>query len=277
MAGVPKDEITAHDFVMVRAALVQRLGGANEALVWTRIHFRCADGAHRHLDGDGVAWWPASSAQISAEVGLSEDQVDRALRALRSGGFVESTEHRLGGNYDRTKSWRPLVEESRGVDSAESRNGARGIADRTPRNRGQEPANSRDVPTSQNQKTEEDKNTVGELFEVAWKAWPRKAGKKGARAKFERLVRDKVGTAEELVEAITAHGAAYEKWVQPQYVPHLTTWLNGERWEDEIPGPRAGRGDERVAESVALVQRLREEEAHAGLGSGAAAALGAGR
>lgn len=156
MAGVPMDEITAHDFVMVRAALVQRLGGANEALVWTRIHFRCSDGAHRHVDAADVAWWPASSAQISAEVGLSEDQVDRALRALRTGGFVESTEHRLGGNYDRTKSWRPVVHESRGVDSADSRNGAREIADRTPRNRGQEPADSRNVPTSQTQKKRED-------------------------------------------------------------------------------------------------------------------------
>ena len=274
MAGVPKDEITAHDFVMVRAALVQRLGGANEALVWTRIHFRCADGAHRHLDGDEVAWWPASSSQISAEVGLSEDQVDRALRALRTGGFVESTEHRLGGNYDRTKSWRPVVQESRGVDSAESRNGARGIADRTPRNRGQEPAIPRDVPSSQTQKTEEDKNTVEEAFEAAWKSWPRKAGKKAARTKFERLVRDGFDEYNLAIE-IESHGAAYAKWVQPQYVPHLTTWLNGERWEDEVPGPRGGRGEERLAESVALVRRLREEEdGHAGIGSGAAAAVG---
>jgi len=277
MGGVPKDEITAHDFVMVRAALVQRLGGANEALVWTRIHFRCADGAHRYLDGDEVAWWPASSSQISAEVGLSEDQVDRALRALRTGGFVESTEHRLGGNYDRTKSWRPVVQESRGVDSAESRNGARGIADRTPRNRGQDPAISRDVPSSQTQKTEEDKNTVEDVFDMAWTCWPRKAGKKGARAKFERLVREGL-SVEDLALAIQQHGAAYAKWVQPQYVPHLTTWLNGERWEDEVPGPRGGRGEERLAESVALVRRLREEEdGHAGIGSGAAAAVGSGR
>ncbi|PZE89961.1 hypothetical protein [Curtobacterium sp. MCBD17_008] len=278
MAGVPKDEITAHDFVMVRAALVQRLGGANEALVWTRIHFRCADGAHRHVDAEQQAWWPASSAQISAEVGLSEDQVDRALRALRTGGFVESTEHRLGGNYDRTKSWRPVVQESRGVDSAESRNGARGIADRTPRNRGQEPANSRDVPSNQTQKTEEDKNTLEDLFEEAWKCWPRKAGKKGAKTKFMRLVLARTVSREQLVEAIRTHGAGYEQWVQPQYVPHLTTWLNGERWEDEVPGPRGGRGEKRLAESVALVRRLREEEdGHAGIGNGAAAALGAGR
>jgi hypothetical protein len=163
MGGVPEDEITAHDFVMVRAALVQRLGGANEALVWTRIHFRCADGAYRHVDGEAVAWWPASSAQISAEVGLSEDQVDRALRALRSGGFLESTEHRLGGNYDRTKSWRPVVSEPRGVDSADSRNGAREIADRTPRNRGQEPANSRNVPSTKTEKTREDRTRAHAL------------------------------------------------------------------------------------------------------------------
>lgn len=276
MAGVPEEKITAHDFVMVRAALVKHLEGANEALVWSRVHYRCADPAYAFQDAEGVAWWPASNETIGTEVGLSADQVKRATTKLEQGGFLVSTEHRRGGNYDRTKSWRAIVE-GRRLDSAESPNGAGDIADMSGRNRLQEQAISPNVPISQTQKTEEDKNTVVELFEVAWKAWPRKAGKKGARAKFERLVRDKVGTAEDLVEAITTHGVAYAKWAQPQYVPHLLTWLNGERWEDDVPGPRGGRGQERQDEGLALVARLREEEGHAGLGSGSAAALGSGR
>lgn len=149
MTGVPMEEVTAHDFMQVRAALVARLGGANEALVWTRIHYRCSDDVRAYVDSDGVAWWPASSAAISAEVGLSDDQVDRALKSLRAAGFLDATEHRLGGNYDRTKSWRPVVLDPRGVDSANSRNGVRDSADRTPRNRGQDSADSRNVPTTE--------------------------------------------------------------------------------------------------------------------------------
>ena len=145
MAGVPKDEITAHDFVMVRAALVQRLGSANNALVWTRIHFRCADGAHRHVDGDGVAWWRASNEQIGEEVGLTPDQVYKATTALRRAGFVESTEHRLGGNYDRTQSWRALVEGD-GVDVVDRRNGDRRSTYKTSSNDDQENVDRRNPP-----------------------------------------------------------------------------------------------------------------------------------
>lgn len=155
MAGVPMDEVTAHDFVMVRAALVQRLGGANEALVWTRIHFRCADGAHRYVDGDEVAWWPASNELIGGEVGMSSDQVKRATAKLVADGYLVSTEHRLGGNYDRTKSWRPVVEPRR-VESAESPDGAGESADMSGRNRRQERAESPNVPSSQTQKKRED-------------------------------------------------------------------------------------------------------------------------
>jgi hypothetical protein len=144
--GVPADEVTANDFVQVRAKLVRRLGGANEALVWTRVHYRCHDGAHRHVDGDGMAWWPASNEQIGEEVGLSADQVRRALAALMKGGFVVSEEHRLQGNYDRTRSWRTVVE-SRQVEAANSPDGGGDIAERTGRNRRQDPANSPDVPS----------------------------------------------------------------------------------------------------------------------------------
>ena len=148
MTGVPVEEATAHDFMQVRAALVARVGGANEALVWTRINYRCADKAYAHLDEQGVAWWPASSEQVGDDTGLSSYQAKRALAKLEEDGYIVSTEHRRGGNYDRTKSWRTVLD-LRGVESANSRNGAREIADMTPRNRGQDPAISRNLPLSQ--------------------------------------------------------------------------------------------------------------------------------
>jgi hypothetical protein len=148
MTGVPMDEVTAHDFMQVRAALVARLGGANEALVWTRIHYRCADEAYAYVDAEGVLWWPATNEQIGSEVGLSADQVKRATATLKADGYLAATEHRLGGNYDRTKSWRPVIE-SRRVESAISPNGAGDSADMSGRNRRQESAKSPNAPTSQ--------------------------------------------------------------------------------------------------------------------------------
>jgi len=119
--GVPASLVTAADFMQVRSALVRLLGGANEALVWTRIEFRMQAAVPPHVDQQGNVWWPATAEQIADETGLSADQVRRALRGLIDDGYLESTEHRLGGNYDRTKSYRTLVQD-RQLDLAESRN-----------------------------------------------------------------------------------------------------------------------------------------------------------
>jgi hypothetical protein len=148
--GVPSDEVTANDFMQVRAALVRRLGGANEALVWTRVHFRCHDGAHRHIDADGTAWWPATNDLIGEEVGLSAHQVRRALATLVSCGYMVSHEHRLGGNYDRTRSWRTVVD-PRPLDAADPPRGDGDVAPRSGRHRVQEAANPPDAPLLKNQ------------------------------------------------------------------------------------------------------------------------------
>ncbi|MFP7833102.1 hypothetical protein [Marisediminicola sp. LYQ134] len=124
MSGVPIDQVTARDFIMVRAELVRTVGGANNALVWTRIEYRCApnnDGIY--TDPDGTLWWPVSRDELAVETGLTSDQVRRSLEHLVDAGFLASTEHRRGGNYDRTKSYRPIIE-GRPVDRANTPDGA---------------------------------------------------------------------------------------------------------------------------------------------------------
>lgn len=147
MSGVPVAEATSKDFMMVRAALVRTLGGANEALVWTRIDYRLQMHRPPHVDGDGVAWWPASLDTLSEETGLSRDQVKRALKSLLDGEYLLATEHRLGGNYDRTKSYRTVVV-GRHVDVADSPH-------ETGRNRHQDVADSPDVPLLENEEESE--------------------------------------------------------------------------------------------------------------------------
>jgi len=79
-----------------------------------------------------------------------------------------------------------------------------------------------------------------EEFEKFWKTYPRKVGKADARkawAQTERL-RPDINT---LVEAILA-ACKTEQWMRGggQFIPHASTWLRGERWEDEhevvLPG-----------------------------------------
>lgn len=226
--GVPASEATSSDFIMVRAALVRRLGGANEALVWTRIDYKVTGKNPPHVDVLGVAWWPASRDELADETGLSPDQAKRAVTSLLAGGFIEQTEHRIGGNYDRTKSYRTVVIGRDDPPLGE-------IAQSTGRNRQQERADSPNVPISQ---TVED--IYAESFPRFWSLWPRSDAKKSARAAWAKAV-TRAGGDLPILEGVRRYLATNP---DPRYVPYAATWLNGDRWEDELASvAAAGRDD----------------------------------
>lgn len=79
------------------------------------------------------------------------------------------------------------------------------------------------------------KETYTREFEVFWAAYPRHTGKQDAYKAFVKLKPD-----EALMQAILA-GIEKQKqsaqWTKDggQFIPHPATWLNGCRWEDEMP------------------------------------------
>lgn len=79
------------------------------------------------------------------------------------------------------------------------------------------------------------KETYMREFEVFWAAYPRHTGKQDAYKAFVKLKPD-----EALMAAILA-GIERQKqsaqWTKDggQFIPHPATWLNGCRWEDELP------------------------------------------
>lgn len=85
----------------------------------------------------------------------------------------------------------------------------------------------------------EKKNTsrYTDEFEQFWQAYPRKVGKGAAFKVWKRLngIRPKI---DELVQIIEQHKKT-EQWRRNngQFVPHPQTWLNQERWNDEINAP----------------------------------------
>ncbi|WP_236233664.1 phage replication protein [Pseudomonas tohonis] len=73
-----------------------------------------------------------------------------------------------------------------------------------------------------------------DLFDQFWAEYPNKTCKAKAKAKWEKLevnqaLFDQIMAGLRLQRASTA-------WVKDngQYIPHPTTWLNGERWNDEV-------------------------------------------
>ena len=79
------------------------------------------------------------------------------------------------------------------------------------------------------------KETYMREFEVFWAAYPRHTGKQDAYKAFVKLKPD-----EALMQAILS-GIERQKqsaqWTKDggQFIPHPATWLNGCRWEDELP------------------------------------------
>lgn len=69
---------------------------------------------------------------------------------------------------------------------------------------------------------------------------------------------------------VSRFGRAYRLAVESgaiggmNFVPHLATWLNGERWDEELPGaPAAGAPavDRMTADTFSLAAQYRAQEA----------------
>ena len=90
------------------------------------------------------------------------------------------------------------------------------------------------------------KTNIGEdpqkahLFEVFWRAYPRKTNKVFARKSFMKMEVDHE-LVRTMIQAIKKQEKS-EQWKNPQFIPHPSSWLNGHRWEDETDeaGPLSG-------------------------------------
>lgn len=76
----------------------------------------------------------------------------------------------------------------------------------------------------------EPENDINAQFNDFWEAYPRKTGKGRARKAF-RTALGKTDL-ETILEGVAAY-IEHEDMSDPQWIAHPTTWLNGERWEDE--------------------------------------------
>jgi hypothetical protein len=80
-------------------------------------------------------------------------------------------------------------------------------------------------------------STQEDSFNVFWTGYPKKVAKQDALKAWNKLKPDS-----DLVNQIMSGLAAWRssaEWAKNdgQFVPHPATWLNGRRWEDEVPKP----------------------------------------
>jgi hypothetical protein len=95
------------------------------------------------------------------------------------------------------------------------------------------------VSTSTKNSKELSKNppVVPHAFDEFWTAYPRKIGKGQARKAWVKAAK----TTEPSV--LIGAAVAFRQWcereqTEQQFIPHASTWLNGERWLDELVSTR---------------------------------------
>lgn len=69
-------------------------------------------------------------------------------------------------------------------------------------------------------------------FEMFWQAFPRKIAKAYARRIFARALTRT--TALTIMRALAAQKAAGMFSADPKFVPHPSTWLSQDRWDDDV-------------------------------------------
>lgn len=82
---------------------------------------------------------------------------------------------------------------------------------------------------NKNKNKEENK----ELFNEFWTAYPKKVGKQVALRSFDKLNVNRE-MLDKMLEAIKKQKGS-NQWQDSQYIPNPSTWLNQERWNDELP------------------------------------------
>ena len=85
---------------------------------------------------------------------------------------------------------------------------------------------------------------ITEMFDEFWSLYPRKIAKANARKAWQKL------TAEQQLLAAKAINTHCEYWkakeTELEFIPHASSWLNGERYEDEIViEPRREKSDKK--------------------------------
>ncbi len=103
------------------------------------------------------------------------------------------------------------------------------------------PSGNENINEDINNIDNDNNNLYFQRFNIFWEKYPKKRDKERALCAFLRIK-----PSEELFEQIMNALEIQKRcaqWQDNQYIPYPATWLNGKRWEDEIPDGEVGSFD----------------------------------
>lgn len=94
-------------------------------------------------------------------------------------------------------------------------------------------------------------------FEQFWSMYPRKSAKGTARRAWSKAI---TKTDPQTIIA-AASRYADDPNREPTFTAHAATWLNGERWDDDMLPARDSKGERKVSEVAEMIRRAAERDA----------------
>lgn len=167
-----------------------------------------------------------SLSQFEAITGIGKSNICRTLNQLVQAKIIIKSDNKYRINSI-SKAWKELSNPITIItsDKAHYQNGQSGLSNMTP---------TKDILTKNNLLQKKDKSVLmlEQDFENFWQEYPKKAGKKKARVSFLKLKKDLLPTILDALEKQKSSPAWQDN--DGKYIPYLATWINGERWEDEV-------------------------------------------
>lgn len=172
--------------------------------------------------------WETNSETLAREFNCGREQMRTVLAELRDAGYLALVKSQDAKGHWSSK-WYIYDEPTHGEPKSEQPE---------PGNRvlGQPDAINNTDNKEPIQKQKSTKADCSALFDMFWKAYPKKVGKDAAAKAFaKRKPDDKL--MKEILQAIELQKVS-EQWQKDggQYIPNPSTWLNQGRWMDEISG-----------------------------------------
>lgn len=190
---------------------------------------------------DGYCW--ATNDYFSRLYGLNKRTITRLVGQLQERGHirVEVTRKNEGsGVVDQRKIYigRQLAQAAAGIDKNVYTPGQKCLypLDKNVGDYKGELTSINNTPLTPQGETEM-------LFDRFWAAYPRKVGKKRAQQAWKKLAPD-MSLCRVMSKALAKQKQSGD-WTREngRFIPHPATWINGRRWEDDLPGetPEAPR------------------------------------
>jgi len=178
--------------------------------------------------------WP-SIPKICERTCLSERAVHGAIKWLEANGLVQAD--RSNGRHTR---YRITVVDQQPPQQVHPRRKCTTAGDAVEppqqvQSPPQEMRSNRQEPSrtvKSNRHSPRENKPTSERFTEFWNTYPRKVGS-NAKAQKSWVTQKLDDIADQILADVQARVANDPQWRDPQFIPHPTTYLNGQRWNDQ--------------------------------------------